>query len=362
MKNVIAAEMNTASIDLGFDIVEEPLEVGIEAAVYALNETRRHSIHRARLDWLYRDNPDGPATIWVAYEGGTRNIAGMAAVLPRRLLVDRTEVRCWNCSDLSVLEAYRRRGIASALRKQARRAIENGRADLLYGHPNDRAANAHARAGHWSVGTMRRLAKVTCSQPIFEERLPRFAARPAAWVADVLLRIADRRIVPSDSYRMLHQSEAHFDERFDQLFAGQSHHYPVVGVRDAAYLNWRYGTNPLYRSQTVLAYRDDELAGFLIYTIRDGTAHIKDIFPGHDAHLAGSLLSEMVQEARRTGLRSLSFTALEQNPVLAECRRLGFRPRLETSRMFAFVPDDSPLREVVLDEDAWYVTVGDRDV
>ncbi|MEW4527101.1 GNAT family N-acetyltransferase [Maioricimonas sp. JC845] len=354
--------MNTASITNGFDIIEEPLDTGIEAVLYALNETRRHATERPRLEWLYRDNPDGPATVWVAYDTRTRSIAGAAAVLPRRLVVHGTQVRCWNCSDLSVLEPYRRRGIASALRQQARLAIEAGRADILYGHPNNRAANAHARVGHWPVGMMRRVAKVISSRPILEELLPRFAAVPLAWLGDWVLRFADRNIVAQDRYTTVHQSDSDFDDRFDRLFDRESRRYPIISVRDALYLNWRYGTNPLYRSNVVLALRDDELAGFLVYTIQDGTAHIKDIFPGHDEQLTSALLAELIREARLAGLRSLSFTAMEQNPALARCRKIGFRPRQESSRMFAFVPKTSPYRVVARNEASWYVTVGDRDV
>jgi len=354
--------MSAMSTSTSYEVVEEPLSVLRDDVLHLLNATRRHTVESSRFEWLYAGNPDGPAVIWALRRGEAREAVGFTACLPRRMRVDNRDVLCWIGADFSILPKYRTLGLASRLRRAAREAIDAGRADFLYAHPNERMAVVHKRVGHRPVGTMVRVASLLRTAPFVQERLKSpLAGRLAGLTVDPLRHVA-QSLRGRGPYQMAHINPAEFDNRFSELFDEHSSQYKVIGVRDAAYLQWRYVDNPLYASRVITASRDGRLAGHLVYTVREDTAHIKDVFPGHVPEITSALLSELARSGYREGLRSASFTALNTNPALATFLQCGYRLREEVSQMYAYAPEASAELAQVYDDQSWYITVGDRDV
>lgn len=368
-----------------FEVSEESSHAPQVEAVALLRQTRHAVIDDGRIPWLYEGNPDGPAVLWAVRDGGgpggvgdgdiKRNgesnidavdggrMVGFTVCLPRRVWVD-GEVRAgWNGADFSILPNYRTLGPAVKLRRAARVEIDAGRVDLLYAHPNERMAVIHARAGHQVVGRMVRFAKVLKTGPYLERRgKSRAAAGVISSIVDPVLRLGGREFRRRRRHKVHVCSPARFDERFDRLFERAAPRLRIVGVRDARFLNWRYAECPLYESHLITAENGDELSGYLVFTVEDGVGLIKDVFPPGDDATAEDLISAMIGEGRRRGLASLSFTALESNPLLPIIAAYGFRKRADSSQMFAYARPDAPWRDAVLDKEAWYLTVGDRDV
>ncbi|HUG92677.1 MAG TPA: hypothetical protein VML55_17685, partial [Planctomycetaceae bacterium] len=258
---------------------------------------------------------------------------------------------------------YRRRGLAVEVRRAAKQGIDDGLADFLYGHPNERSAGVHAKAGFHPVGRMMRYAKVLRTEPYLRDRLKSgLAASILAKVADPIVRVLQpgkhRRLTTSITVT----SPARFDDRFDALFADAAASLRVVGVRDSRYLNWRYSENPLYESHLLTSSDGGRLRGYLVFTIQDGVGQIKDVFPPGDEAAVRDLIQAAIGEGRRRGLASLSFTALEGNPLLPVFSDCAFRRRTGISQMFGYARPDAPWRAAVLDKAAWFLTVGDRDV
>jgi hypothetical protein len=138
--------------------------------------------------------------------------------------------------------------------------------------------------------------------------------------------------------------------------------YPVIGVRDAQYLRWRYADNPMSRTHMLVAEESGRLAGYVLYVQVGNEAHLKDIFPMHRREVVAALVSQLTRIGYRAGWRSLSLTLLETNPLRPLLAALGFRQREETTQMFGYCPDDRPWATAVYDCHSWRLTVGDRDV
>ena len=61
-------------------------------------------------------------------------------------------------------------------------------------------------------------------------------------------------------------------------------------------------------------------------------------------------------------MASASVTLLDTHPQITLLRRCGFARRPETSTVITYAPEGSRWRDAVSTSDAWYMTVGDRDV
>ena len=67
-------------------------------------------------------------------------------------------------------------------------------------------------------------------------------------------------------------------------------------------------------------------------------------------------------EAAHSNAASASVTLLETHRDMGLIKRLGFVQRPESSTSIAYAPEGLPWRSDVMSADAWYMTVGDRDV
>lgn len=348
---------------MSFQVVEDSLDTAREEAIAVLDATRRGQIEAVRFDWLYRDNPDGQAVLWAVRKVETGEMAGFTVALPRRMIVDGQMRTCWNGADFSMKPKFRTLGLAMKLRRAAKEGVDGGRVDFLYAHPNEKMALIHSKVGHSPVGRMLRYAKVLRTGPYIEKRAGnRLLAAAMGAAVDPVLRLAGREF----RHRPVHDVQAvdsvRFDDRYDGLFEEAAGRARIVGVRDADYLNWRYADNPLYETRALEARDGNRLRGYLLYTIQDDVANIKDIFPPGDGRVARDLIAGMIRKGRKLGLKSLSVATLEGNPVDPYFAEFGFRRRPEISEMFAYASPDSPWCDMVLDGNAWFLTVGDRDV
>ena len=111
----------------------------------------------------------------------------------------------------------------------------------------------------------------------------------------------------------------------------------------------------------MLARRRSELTGYLVYCVTNGQLNIKD-WLGVDRRAVRSLFTAAVDQACATDATSASVTLLETHRDRQLIRSLGFAVRPETSTSITYVAEGLPWRSDVMSPEAWYMTVGDRDV
>jgi hypothetical protein len=348
---------------VAFVVAEEDLQAARAEALAALAATRESTVNDARYDWLYGRNPDGPAVLWTIRRAETGQFAGFTVALPRRVLVDKTQLLAWNGADFSMLPSFRTLGLAMKLRRAAKEGIDAGRAAFLYSHPNERMQRIHEQVGHREVGTMVRWARPLRSEPQLESRIHnRFLRAGIAWGIDHWLAQRGGLWRHRPQFALSVQENATFDERFDRLQAETNLDRPVIGVRDAAYLNWRFAQNPLYRTHAVLAQAGPRLAAYLLFCVVEGHVHIKDWFGDGNLAAAADVLAHLIRLARDQDYHSVSSVLLDGHPWIPLLERFGFYRRPETSQMFGYARPGDVVAARALAGKSWFATVGDRDV
>jgi hypothetical protein len=290
-------------------------------------------------------------------------MAGFTVVLPRRVIVDGQPHTCWNGADFSIYPKFRALGVAVKLRRAAREAIDAGRADFLYAHPNAKMQLIHERAGHSPVGSMVRYAKPLRAEPYLRNRIRnRALAAMAGKLVDAgcgMLRLGRRHRYRYDVQVV---ESPTFDDRFDALFERAAAVRRVVGVRDARYLRWRYTDNPLYRTHAVLAEDAGQLRGYALFSVEDDVLQVRDVLAAPNGSTERDLVARLIDHGRRQRLSSVSAVVLEGHPIVDTLNSFGFSRRTDSSQMFGYAREADSLRDILFDPGSWLVSVGDRDV
>ena len=316
-----------------------------------------------RYDWMYLKNPHGSATGWIVIDEASNNAVGFTVALPREMSVSGKRVVAWNCADFSIDTKFRTLGIAAKLRRGARRAIDEGKYPFLYAHPNDRMLVIHQRVGHTPFSQMQRYAKLINVESKLESMKTKGGsiAKLVSPAANQVLDYVDKLRSTKHSYDIELHEDMKFTEDFTDFFNAVESNYKVWGVRDATYLNWRYHSNPIYRADVALARKNKKIIAYIIYTLNDRGALIRDIVTSEPDALPG-LISELSRWLRkRPKCESISFIAEKSNPCLRQLTKLGFHPRPETSTTVVHAFVNFQFKSLVYEPSNWFMTVGDRD-
>jgi Acetyltransferase (GNAT) domain len=337
---------------MGFEIREADVVRELPLMRETLNANRDRETPLERFEWLYLRNPDGPARAWFAVDDRSGAVAGFTAVFPRRVRVrgHREPLVAWNCGDFSIHQQYRTGAAAVKLRRAARDAVDRGERPFLYAHPNDRMLPVHLRVGHFPLAQMIRFARpLRLSNGGIAGALSGAVLRLAG--LDWVTRVRDE-VEPVDG-----PLGTEFDELYDRAA-------PRLGtslVRDATYLQWRFQCGPARQSEVLASRRGGRLSGYVAWSAQGNTAKIKD-WVAIDPEAWNALFVTLIGRARARRLQSASVTALETNPDLTRFRRFGFKRRPETSTAISYAPEGRSYRPDVIQADAWFMTVGDRDI
>ena len=337
---------------MGILVTEVDFEGELEAILQLFETGFQMQSSPERFRWLYGENPDGRAITWLVSDEQSGAKVGCTAVFPRRVRIagEKKPIIAWNCGDFAILKKYRTLGAAVKLRRAARDAVDAGKVGFLYAHPNDRMLAVHLRAGHGVIGRMVRYARplrLTNRGAIVRQlsgaalRLWRWPHRPRRLSLDLVA--SDR--LPADI------------DCVDETTAGRN----TALVRDRAYLDWRFGRNPLERSEVLIAREGGRPAGFLVFAMKQNVGIVKDWLAVTDA-ARDELFSALVGELWRRGASSVSVIALETHPDLLPLSRMGFLRRPESSAVITYVAAAHPARDRLTNPARWYMTVGDRDV
>ena len=143
-----------------------------------------------------------------------------------------------------------------------------------------------------------------------------------------------------------------------------SSRYPVLIVRDAAYLEWRYTRYPFTGIESFALTTDEELRGFAVIQVAvddEGllAASLLELFGDEPA--LEPLLTEAIRRAVRAGASYLS-----AKTSTAECERLlksrGFLPRASEHSPYTYKVNRPDLATLLGDADNWYISLGDGDI
>jgi len=316
--------------------------------------------------WKYRDNPHGQAISRVACDAEGTVVGGYSYV-PRRFRRDGRPVVLMQASDAMTLPEWQGQGIFTGLddlvcAEAGRQGVSwafaySGRISLKGFLRNGWRLIGHAPAYRLRFRSRRSLARAGRAGTLLA---------PLAPALDVFLGArARRRLVLAGRAVEVERLER-FDGSADELFEACAPAKGLVGVRDAAWLNWRYVDNPGGRQESFALRREGRLCGWLVAEFQEGNAFLVDHL-ARDEEARAALLLAFAAAARERGMEEASALLFEHHPALPALAALGFARRRSRSRafrdMFPFIVracrPDSPEEDTRIER--WHLADGDRD-
>lgn len=353
------------------------------------------------LQWQYAANPSGPALIQLARDAETDRLAGQYAVIPLGFKADGQTVTGALSLNTLTRQAYKGQGIFTGLAQAVYQDCAAQGVQFCYGFPNPNSYPGFTKKlGFSDLGRIPLLLRPLNPQALVRKKIGTWLV-PLALPFQFFFRL--RKQPPAEdgdnSYEVYQLTSFDLSE-FDAFWLKIQHKYPIMGIRDAAFIRWRYFENP-YRDYQLygirrkggfeygagsgsgpgsgligyIAGRCTEVAGMdsgmvVDFLVEPGHPAAGDIllqrllrfFAANNMDLAGSLMLPHAEEYRLLKANGF-FTcprALEPQPFPVIYQ--SFAPRNDQEEA-AFQPDkpnsnaDDPFCQL----NRWFLTMGDYD-
>lgn len=332
------------------------------------------------LKWQYETNPAGPAMIQLARDMETDQLAGQYVVIPMRFKANEKTILGTLSLNTLTRQVYTGQGIFTGLAKTVYQDCAEQGAEFCYGFPNPNSYPGFTRKlGFTDLGSVPLLLRPLNTTALVKEKFNSLLA-PLALPFQPFFRVKDQSDV--GSYEVYPLTAFDLTE-VDAFWTKVQDKYPIMGIRDADYIRWRYFDIPL-RDYQVYGVRDrqqkrPELLGFIVGRCTEvagiSSGMIVDFLvdPSHPAaggslvnallrffiqngmNLAGSLMLHHTEEARILKAKGF-FTCpktLEPQPFPVIYRRLSPLKGHHKEEK-----DYNPFLKL----NCWFLTMGDYDV
>lgn len=313
-----------------------------------------------RFDWLYRDNPHGPARVWVAIDTRDHAIIGMSGAFPRHMYVGEREELGWVLGDFCVNDQYRSLGPALQLQRACLADVDSGAIRFCYDFPSRPMMAIYKRLGINPSGQMFRLAKPLRVDRKVEEiiKIP-LLARGISAAGNFFLTLYNRRSRHRGAGTIsLHEGTC--GEEFSLLARQVAGRYGVCIQRSAEYLNWRYVTNPLRRYELLTVRRNGVLLAYVVFNQNNENAVLVDLFGVEEPETITSLVDGAISLLWKRGVVTVSIPMLESHPWFTLLQQMGFKAR-EADPVVIYASSNSPLKQSLIEGFSWFLMDGDRD-
>ena len=315
------------------------------------------SSDQRRFDWLYRQNPHGPAQVWLAVDSETRKVVGVSGAFARRMVVDGIEKSGWVLGDFCIAETYRSLGPALQLQKATLEQIQESKeSDFCYDFPSRGLMAIYRRLGIKATGQMVRLAKPLRLERKLEQLSGSKAlARSAGWLGNALLAGFQAPFARKSRWDFaIHEGEC--GDEFTSLRAGNPVPMGLEIKRSAEYLNWRYLHHPLLKYSILTARRGSTLEGYMVFSCTGEDAHIAEWCVGDEPGVLEALITDVARRLRKQRIMALSAFMMDADPRLPQLMAAGFRRRESTDVVVLSKEPSS------VSEQPWLLMQGDRDI
>jgi len=315
-----------------------------------------------RFEWLYLSNPDGPALVWLAQDHDGVPV-GTSAAHPRRMRLDGSLIRVLNLGDFAVDADRRILGPALQLLRATLEPVSASAFALSYDFPSRQMLALYQRMGLAELARSERWVRPITLAPAVQRRLgDGTLSAVVGAAADAALRIRDG-LTRNSTAVQVDELTTECGEEFDALEAGLGAAGMIRGVRDSAYLNWRYLRHTMWRHTVLCARTNGLLVGYAV--LRHGEAPVvslMDLQPHNDEGICRSLVNDALQWARDRGASSLEVEVVHGSASAGMVQALHFVRRETHVGPVAFVPPLSPHAAQLAAPNNWWLMGGDRDI
>jgi len=343
---------------------ELPADKGILLSTLIRNrDSSNNALRKERFEWSYSTNPYGKARAWIACDTKTNKCVGIASAFPRKILINGNPITCMNTGDTAVDKEYRSLGLAiNILQERQRGAIDNN-IGFLYSYPVDNMEVVLSHLGWKTVDKFRRYGIVLNVNSFIEKyvKARRFGSI-ISYPPNLLLTLWWGNFLGKREFRVRLQSKKKFDNEFDDLFESISINYPVIGIRDSQFLNWRFLENPLHKNLLIFRLeKADRFFGYALVDVYKDSARMVDYMVLSE-ELIVSLLVGVIKWLREKGIGTFAFRSLSNDPINDKFKSFGYIFKdSKDSSISVYLPQNSPYN-IILESTNWYMTQADRDV
>ena len=312
--------------------------------------------------WLFREGTDGKALIYLVEDHG--RLAGHFSDIPRRFSVNGEVLLGTLSLDLMVHPDYRRQGIFAEMGRYAAQTVRSRSGLFMTAFPiRKETVSGLLKIGWETVGELPVLV-----YPI------RFRG-----IIDRYLRVSTLSTVMGGMARTLYgliwgwrggkadqnivvEEVTQLDNQFDPFWQKASRLYPVLGVRDKSFLNWRYFQNPLRTYTFYRSIENGEMTGYIVLRKVDllnfNSAVVVDLLALNERAFQ-SLVRIGIEYGQKVGADLLGCMIPKSHPYYGQLKHLGFLP---SPKIFLFMVYRLIKEKISLAPEVWYVNWGDTDV
>lgn len=318
--------------------------------ILELMSERHPGYFPARYAWLYRSNPQGAATTWLALERSTGRLAGCTSIFPRALMVNGRAHRGAVGGDCYVRPSYRRRGVATLLHRATASGLADASVEMMFGPPNPANFGALIKSGARPVGSfgtwVRPLAAEACPLPHLLSRVG----------LSILNRMTGE---PARGFRM--ELISVDDSSCPSFFEGICADYGVIGARNMSYVRWRYLDSVARVQRPFVVRREGRIVGFVVLETDRGRLHVVDFLTFSDPSVIDTTLALVVAHGKRLGCDAVEISTKSEGRLSRRLTRRGFVLRRKRGFQVLAAAGTS-LPEAVLTPEAWHFLNGDEDL
>jgi len=316
--------------------------------------------------WMYRDNPSGKGSIWLAEHDG--KIVGQYPLIFIQMKVGNEIIKVCENIDLMTHPDYRHQGMFAALERHALDEMGKQGIHITIGFPNEIAYPGHKKSGWFDIDTMRPVLKPLDWRDALRIRISNgfvvmLGALAGNLVGGVFYRGRKTPVVEGLTIAQV----SRFDERVDHFWAKVSHQYQIMTVRNREYLNWRYANAPDVEYLIYVAEREAAVSGYLVLRLmqmkQTSVAMIFDIL-AESGEIAQCLIAEAMERCTQEKVDLVYYASIAGSSVAKAFGRNGFIfvPFVRSLRFCAYSSSSNISKEFLQKPDNWLVQMGDSDM
>ncbi len=332
-----------------------------------------------RYDWEFRANPRTarePSRMYLAI-GDEGQILGHIGSFPMLLKCGAREVLTSSSGDLFTVPAARGMGVGETVSK----AYRDGAGELAtdgFGY-QPVTGRIYKRLGYHEVQCVPVYMRPLRLVPLYRfalgsGRLPSLLSKaPLSWlglaasaVAQVAVSLVNFVKRPSGSALRVGPA-TQIGADYDALWARIAPEYPLVFVRDSAWLRWRFEGDPISK-HTLLEARssDGVLQGYLAYSISDKPGmrvlRLMDLFCSlNRGDVVDALVAGLLDVADREGVAAITCWGMHPRLRAQLKRYLYLAPPSEQQPTLLYCTGDAAMQALVYDSAQWHATRADGD-
>ena len=334
--------------------------------IFNIWERNFPGVLETKFEWIYENNPAGPAQVWLVRHEESGEYVGVTALFPRRFVINGKSFIGGIAGDLLVNRDHRSAGPALKLQRSLLSAIQDGTVDFVYGFPNKASEAIHKRVGYKVLGEKVRLVKVLKTAPQLS-KLPsgKYLGFFLSRFFDFILRLlsVETWYIPRKSF--VCEEVKDFDQRFDLLWEKTSPLFMTTGTRTAEYLRWKFINTPHGTNKIFAMFDADKkyVKGYIVYRHLERSIEIRDFSFSQDKKAVFVLMASFLKHARSLGAQSITIALLKNKKVVDHMKYFGFVERNDNQHVLICLPDEILSKYVFLKHsNNWLLLQSDDDM